>query len=106
LIKKKLQLTVQVSCLFYFLLLKLDAHGCVLCVFFGACMVLILWCRVFFGCFWYGLRSSRTSFYIDASDSLLRVQEKAVLVDNRQTHRTAPDACHVHTASVDFAKEK
>jgi len=61
--------------------------------FFGARMDLILWCSVFFGCVWYGLRSSRTCFYIDASDSLLRVQERAVLVDNRQTHRTRRMPC-------------
>jgi len=75
--------------------LKLDGHCCVLCVFFAARVGLTLWCRLFFWCVWYGLRSSRTCFYIDASDSLLRVQERAVLVDNRQTHRTRhmPCAC-------------
>jgi len=56
-------------------------------------MGLILRCRVFFGCVWYGLRSSGTCFYIDASDSLLRVQERAVLVDNRKTHRTRRMPC-------------
>ena len=61
--------------------------------FFGARMGLILWCRVFFGCAWYGLRSSRTCFYIDASDSLLRVQKRAVLVDNTQTHHTRRMPC-------------
>ena len=40
-----------------------------------------------------GLRSSRTCFYIDASDSLLRVQERAVLADNTQTHRTRRMPC-------------
>ena len=34
-------------------------------------MRLILWRHVLFWCVWYGLRSSRTCFYIDASDSLL-----------------------------------
>jgi len=61
--------------------------------FFGARMGLISWCRVFFRCVWHGLSSSRTCFYIDASDSLLRVQERAVLVDNRQTHRTRRMPC-------------
>ena len=34
-------------------------------------MRLISWRHVLFWCVWYGLRSSRTCFYIDASDSLL-----------------------------------
>jgi len=34
-------------------------------------MRLISWRHVLFWCVWYGLRSSRTCFYVDASDSLL-----------------------------------
>jgi len=39
--------------------------ACVLCVF--ARIRLIPWRHPLFWCTWYGLRSSRTCFYIDAS---------------------------------------
>jgi len=46
--------------------------------FFG-CIRLISWRHVLFWCIWYGLRSSSTCFYIDASDSLPRVRERTVM---------------------------
>jgi len=61
--------------------------------FFGARMGLFCDAASFSDASWYCLSSSRTCFYIDASDSLLRIQESAVLVDNRQTHRTRRMPC-------------
>jgi len=45
--------------------------SCVIC----GLMRLSLWSHVLFWCVWYRLRSSRTCFYVDASDSLLFVRE-------------------------------
>jgi len=76
-------------------------------------MRLISWRHVLFWYVWHGLRSSRTCFYVGASDSLLwftftRTQiipdpsEKDVTSRN-QTHaamrpKIAQDACRVHLA--------
>jgi len=63
------------------MIVQLYAHGktsrASSCAFFWR-MRVISWLRFLFWCVAYGLRSSRTYVFIDGSDSLPRVREKAV----------------------------